>query len=78
MLIGAGHRLRVIVSASADPLYSVNPQNGDEYRGPHPNRAGSIKVLVGRDHESALVVPVPTGQDAPPDHRPNTEVCPPN
>jgi predicted acyl esterase len=68
---GAGHKLRVIVSASADPLYSVNPQNGDEYIGTQPKRAGAIKVLVGSDHESALVFPVPTGQDAPADRRPN-------
>ena len=78
LVVGVGHKLRVIVSASADPLYSVNPQNGDEYTGLHLNRARSIKVLVGGDHKSALVVPVPTGQNAPPDHRPNTEPCPPN
>jgi predicted acyl esterase len=78
LVAGVGHKLRVIVSASAAPLYSVNPQNGDEYTGLHLNRAGSIKVLVGGDHKSALVVPVPTGQNAPPDHRPNTEPCPPN
>jgi predicted acyl esterase len=78
-----GHKLRVIVSASAghslnsylDPLYSVNPQNGDEYIGAHPKIKGSINVLVGGDrvngyHESALVVPQATGQSTPPDHRP--------
>jgi predicted acyl esterase len=78
-----GHKLRVIVSAAAghslnsylDPLYSVNPQNGDEYIGAHPKIKGSINVLVGGDrvngyHESALVVPQATGQSAPPDHRP--------
>jgi uncharacterized protein len=61
LVVGAGHKLRVIVSASADPLYSVNPQNGDEYIGANPNRTGRIKVLVGGDHKSALALPVPTG-----------------
>jgi uncharacterized protein len=75
LVVGAGHKVRVIVSASADPLYNVNPQNGDEYIGTQPKRAGSIKVLVGGEYESALVVPVPTGQNAPPDRRPHTEPC---
>jgi uncharacterized protein len=82
LLLGTGHKLRVIVSASAghslnsylDPLYSVNPQNGDEYIGAHPKIKGSINVLVGGDrvggyHESALVVPQ-AGSGTPPDHRP--------
>jgi predicted acyl esterase len=77
------HKLRVIVSASAgpnhaggDPLYSVNPQNEDEYTGAHPNVTGSIKVLAGRGHPSALVIPVPTGQTPPTDLLPNTTPCP--
>jgi predicted acyl esterase len=83
LVLKPGHKLRVIVSASAghslnsylDPLYSVNPQNGDEYIGTHPKRVGSITVLVGGDrvvgyHESALVVPQATGQSTPPDRRP--------
>jgi predicted acyl esterase len=82
LLLGTGHKLRVIVSASAghslnsylDPLYSVNPQNGDEYIGAHPKIKGSINVLVGGDrvggyYESALVVPQ-AGSGTPPDHRP--------
>jgi uncharacterized protein len=84
LVVPAGHKVRVIVSASAGPslgssaypLYDVNPQNGDEYIGMHPNRAGSINVLFGGDHASALVIPVPTGQTLPPDRRPNTEPCP--
>ena len=74
-VMGVGHKLRVIVSASAGQLYSVNPQNGDEYIGAQPARAGSIKILVGGEHESALVLPVPTGDEPPPDRRPNTQPC---
>jgi len=75
LVVGVGHRVRVIVSASAGNLYEVNPQNGDEYVGVQPARAGWIKVLVGGDYESALVFPVPTGEDPPPDRRPNTQPC---
>jgi putative CocE/NonD family hydrolase len=76
LVFGAGHSVRMIVSASAGSLYTVNPQNGDEYTGAHPNRSGSVQVLVGPGHESALVVPVPGGQNPPPDERPVTEACP--
>jgi predicted acyl esterase len=73
--------------AGSDPSlggYSVNPQNGDEYIDPQHQeyaRTGTIKVLVGHDrvtgnHDSALVVPVQTGQTPPHDHRPNTTPCP--
>jgi predicted acyl esterase len=81
----ANHKLRVIVSAAAGasyhslglpPLYDINPQNGDEISGLHPNRAGSITVRFGTDYPSALVIPVPTGQTLPPDRRPNTTPCP--
>jgi hypothetical protein len=81
LLLGAGHKLRVIVSAQAgppfgtslDPLYSVNPQNGNEYIGVPPNSSptsGSISVLTGPGQESALVVPQATPGSTPPDHRP--------
>jgi putative CocE/NonD family hydrolase len=69
LVLGTGHKLRVIVSATADPLYSVNPQNGDEYAA-HPYVSGPITVLVGTGHASALVVPQATPGSTPPDHRP--------
>lgn len=83
LVVPAGHKVRVIVSASAGPNqaggigspYSVNPQNGDEYIGTHPNRTGSINVLFGGDYASALVIPVPTATPVP-DRRPNTTPCP--
>jgi predicted acyl esterase len=81
--LSTGHKLRVIVSASAGPnhaggapLYSVNPQNEDEYTGAHPNVTGSIKVLAGTGQASVLVLPVPTPGPTPPDRRPNTTPCP--
>jgi predicted acyl esterase len=74
------HKLRVIVSASAgpnhaggDPLYSVNPQNGNEYIGAPPNSTptpGPINVLAGPGQSSTLVVPQAIGSRTPPDHRP--------
>ena len=83
LVLKPGHKLRVIVSASAgpnhaggDPLYSVNPQNEDEYTGAHPNVTGSIKVLAGTGQASVLVLPVPTPGPTPPDRRPNTTPCP--
>jgi predicted acyl esterase len=84
LTIAAGHSLRVSISASAGSdktaggthtLYAVNPQNGDEFTGTHPNRAGTIQILVGAGHESALVVPVVGGTAAPPDERPVTTAC---
>jgi uncharacterized protein len=81
------HKLRVIISASAgppgfgslplDPLYDINPQNGDEHVGTHPNITGSINVLFGGTHASALYIPVPSASATPqPDRRPNTTPCP--
>jgi hypothetical protein len=81
LALGTGHKLRVIVSASAggsrgsslDPLYSVNPQNGNEYIGAPPNStptSGLINVLAGTGQASVLVVPVPTPGPTPPDRRP--------
>jgi uncharacterized protein len=81
----ADHKIRVTVSATAGPslgsslypLYSINPQNGDEYVGAHPNRTGTINVLVGGTHPSALWIPVlPASGTPPPDRRPNTTPCP--
>jgi putative CocE/NonD family hydrolase len=59
IVIKPRHKLRVIVSASADPLYSLNPQNNDEYPGAHPNVSGPINILVGSGQASALIVPQP-------------------
>ena len=68
LAVPADHKVRAIVSAQAGPslgsslypLYSINPQNGDEYIGAHPNMTGSITVLFGGIHASALYIPVPT------------------
>jgi predicted acyl esterase len=77
LVLKPGHKLRVIVSASAghslnsylDPLYSVNPQNGNEYMDAHPT-IGKINVLAGPGQASALVVPQAIGSRTPPDRRP--------
>jgi predicted acyl esterase len=74
LALNTGHRLRVIVSASASPLYAINPQNGDDYVGAKPSRSGTINVLVGGTTASAIVVPV-AGSGTPPDRRPSTQAC---
>jgi predicted acyl esterase len=76
LAVPVGHKVRVIISASAGasagspegtpPLYDVNPQNGDEFIGGRANRTGSINVLFGGNHASALYIPVPTGRTPPP------------
>jgi predicted acyl esterase len=87
LVIPADHKMRVIVSAQAGPsiglrpprypLYSINPQNEDEYIGAHPNRAGSINVYCGGAYASALYIPVPNPSATPPaDRRPHTTPCP--
>ena len=75
LVLGTGHALRVIVSASADPLYSVNPQNGDNYLGGKPAKTGVINVLLGGSTASSIVVPVTGGTASLPDERPVTSVC---
>ena len=86
LVLPADHKLRVIISAQAGPslgsslypLYSINPQNGDEYiSDPPTNRTGAIDVLFGGTHASALWIPVVTASGTPPpDRRPNSTPCP--
>jgi MYXO-CTERM domain-containing protein len=74
--LAVGHALRVIVSASADPLYTVNPQNGDDFVGGQPSRAGSINILVGGTTPSGIVIPFDNVNGVtPPDDRPVTQAC---
>ena len=69
-MVREGHKVRVIVSAAAGPslgaglppLYDINPQNGDEYSGLHPNGSGSITILFGTGNPSALVIPCPVAR----------------
>jgi predicted acyl esterase len=91
LVIKAGHKVRVIVSASAGPNeagvpdfparggYSVNPQNGQEYIGfPNANQKGAINVLTGGTFASELVLSVPGGSNPQPDERPPKPTpCPP-
>ena len=91
LVLPALHKLRVIVSAAAgppgfgsrpnEPLYSINPQNGDdEYLSVNPPNAvtGSINVLFGGTNASALYIPVPDPQATPPPDRrpPKPTPCP--
>jgi len=57
LALAPGHAIRVIVSASADPLYAVNPQNGESFVGKTPNAVATIKVLTGGATASALLLP---------------------
>ena len=58
LALAPGHALRVIVSASAAPLYAVNPQNGDSLVGGNPNQIATIDVLFGGSTPSTLILPV--------------------
>ena len=83
LVVREGHKVRVTVSAAAGPslntglhpLYDINPQNGDEYSGLQPKRSGSITILFGTGHLSALVIPLLIGHTPPRDRRPNTTPC---
>jgi len=66
LVLAQGHAMRVIVSASAAPLYAVNPQNGESFIDEkEPTQSATIKVLVGGATPSALVLPVVSRDGVP-------------
>jgi putative CocE/NonD family hydrolase len=52
-----GHRLRVVLSAAFFPLFSVNPQTGEQEFESVETRAGDIRIHHAPEHRSWLVLP---------------------
>jgi predicted acyl esterase len=57
-----GHRLRVVLSAAFFPLYSVNPQTGEQEFESVETRAGKIRIHHAPGQRSWIVLPeMPAG-----------------
>jgi hypothetical protein len=60
----AGHRLRVVLSGAFFPLFSVNPQTGEQEFESDGTRAGDIRIHHSAEHSSWIILPeVPAGKD---------------
>jgi hypothetical protein len=58
-----GHRLRIVLSGAFFPLFSVNPQTGEQEFGSDRTRAGDIRIHHSTEHVSWIVLPeVPAGK----------------
>jgi putative CocE/NonD family hydrolase len=53
-----GHRLRVVLSGAFFPLFSVNPQTGDQEFERAATRAGDIRIHHSARHGSWIILPV--------------------
>jgi hypothetical protein len=59
-----GHRLRVVLSGAFFPLFSVNPQTGEQEFESNRTRAGDIRIHHSAEHSSWIILPeVPVGKD---------------
>ncbi len=57
-----GHRLRIVLSGAFFPLFSVNPQTGEQEFESAATRAGDIRIHHSVEHASWIVLPeVPPG-----------------
>ena len=52
-----GHRLRIVLSAAFFPLFSVNPQTGEQEFESAGTRAGDIRIHHAPGHRSWIVLP---------------------
>jgi hypothetical protein len=52
-----GHRLRIVLSGAFFPLFSVNPQTGEQEFGSDETRAGDIRVHHSAGHNSWVILP---------------------
>ncbi|MBA3317240.1 MAG: CocE/NonD family hydrolase [Gemmatimonadales bacterium] len=52
-----GHRLRVVLSGAFAPLFSVNPQTGEQEFESAQTRAGDIRIQHSAEHASWIVLP---------------------
>jgi hypothetical protein len=59
VIFNTGHRIGVQISSSNYPRFEVNPNTGADF----PDTAGMVTsantILIGPDHPSALILPVP-------------------
>ena len=59
-----GHRLRLVLSTAFFPLFSINPQTGDQEFETDRTRSGEVRILHSGARVSRLILPVvPPGQD---------------
>jgi len=59
-----GHRLRIVLSGAFFPLFSVNPQTGEQEFESDGTRAGDIRVHHSAKHDSWIILPeAPAGED---------------
>jgi hypothetical protein len=59
-----GHRLRVVLSGAFFPLFSVNPQTGEQEFESNRTRAGDIRIHHSAEHSSWIILPeLPVGKD---------------
>ena len=54
----AGHRLRVVITPSFAPLFSINPQTGAQEMDTDSVRAGAITIRHGAGDASRVILPV--------------------
>ncbi len=52
-----GHRLRVVLSGAFYPLFSVNPQTGEQEFESSATRAGEIRIHQSAGHVSRIILP---------------------
>jgi predicted acyl esterase len=53
-----GHRLRLVLSGAFFPLFSVNPQTGDQEFENATTRPGDIRIHHSARHGSWIILPV--------------------
>ena len=58
------HRLRIVLSGAFFPLFSINPQTGEQEFESDGTRAGDIRIHHSAGHSSWIILPeVPAGED---------------
>ncbi|MBA3318184.1 MAG: CocE/NonD family hydrolase, partial [Gemmatimonadales bacterium] len=58
-----GHRLRIVLSGAFAPLFSVNPQTGEQEFESAATRPGEIRIHHSAEHVSRIILPeVPAGE----------------
>ena len=58
-----GHRLRIVISTAFFPLFSVNPQTGDQEFESAEVRAGEVRIHHSPAHISRLILSTVQLQD---------------